>query len=267
MNSSIKLFPILLIVLFFVGGCNKDNEETNEGITITPIDNYFEKQSGNVINFTVKFESRKELVKYRITETIDNSNSTTIKEENISGKTYLDWFDYTVPPFEDYGTHEVKLVFSAFDINGNSMNRAKIIYVNINERILTEYSGNNMYSSLTNQFNAYDLLTSTPKYSSDSTSHIIDLTTTNPTDTLSRSWASPYGIKFVKHNSFDYGNATDLTVRNAYNSGIKNDTIRSLATDDIILTKINTNYIVLKLIYVIDDPGKTNDKYIFSIKR
>ncbi|MCB9363022.1 MAG: hypothetical protein H6587_00485 [Flavobacteriales bacterium] len=266
MNSSKKLVVLLLTVLFFIG-CKKNTEEANEGITITPVDNYFEKQPGNIINFTVKFESRKELVKYRITETIDNSNSTTIKEENISGKNYLDWFDYTVPQFEDYGTHDIKLVFSAFDIDGNSMNRAKVIYVNIEERILAEYSGNNMYSSLTNQFNAYDLLTSTPKYSSDSTSHIIDLSVTNPNDTLSRSWASPYGIKFVKHNSFDYGNATDLTVQNAYNSGIKNDTLRNLATDDVILTKINDSYVALKLIYVIDDPGKTNDKYIFSIKR
>jgi hypothetical protein len=266
MNSSKRLFFLLLTIFIFIG-CNKDSDETNEGITITPLDNYFEKKPGSIINFTVRFESRKELIKYRITETIDNSNSTTIKEENISGKNHLDWFDYTIPQFEDYGTHEIKLVFSAFDINGNSMNRAKIIYVNIDERILTEYSGNNLYSSLTNQFNAYDLLTSTPKYSSDTTSHIIDLTVTNPTDTLSRSWASPYGIKFVKHNSFDYGNATDLTVQNAYNSGIKNDTIRSLATDDVILTKINNSYIALKLIYVIDDLGKTNDKYIFSIKR
>lgn len=266
MNISKNIILVILASFIFIG-CNKDNEETNEGITITPVDNYFEKQPGNVINFTVKFESRKELVKYRITEIIDNSNSTTIKEQNISGKNYLDWFDYTVPQFSDYGSHDIKLTFSAFDINGNSMNRAKVIYVNITERILTEYSGNNMYSSLSNQFNAYDLITSTPKYSSDSTSHIIDLSVTNPTDTLSRKWASPYGIKFVKHNSFDYGNATDLTVQNAYNSGIKNDTLRNIATDDIILTKINNSYIALKLIYVIDDPGKTNDKYIFSIKR
>jgi hypothetical protein len=262
----IGYLTLLIVPFLFLSSCKKD-ENVNSGIIITPSEDYFKRNIGDVINFTLKIESKEELAKLRITQTIGNSTST-ILDKTISGKKIIEWYDYEIPnEFNDYGRHEIKLVFTTIDNDNKTMNRAKIIYVDITEKTLAEYSGNNMYSSLSNQFNAYDLLTNTPKYSSDSTSHIIDLSVTNPNDTLSRSWASPYGIKFVKHNSFDYGNATDLTVQNAYNSGIKNDTLRNLATDDVILTKINNSYVALKLIYVIDDPGKTNDKYIFSIKR
>ena len=257
-------FIVLLFILFF--SCKKD-ENVNSGITITPSDDYFLRKAGDVINFTMKFESRKDLFRYRISQIIDNS-SVIIKEQNISGKKIFDWYDYTVPNvFDDYGRHEIKLVFSAYDVDGNIMNRAKTIYVDITERTLSEYAGNTMYSSISSQFNAYDLLTSTPKYSTDSTSHIVDFTVANAGDTLSKIWVSPSGIQFVKLNNFDYGNATDVTVKNAYNSGIKNDTLRFLANDDVIITKISNNYLAIKLIYVIDDVGNTTDRYIFSIKR
>ena len=40
-----------------------------------------------------------------------------------------------------------------------------------------------------------------------------------------------------------------------------------LVSDDIIITMIMNKYIVIKLIYVVDDVGSENDKYIFSIKQ
>lgn len=262
-KTSLILFLIVSTLLF---SCKKD-EEQSFGINISPSEDYMLRDMGNTINFTVKFESKEELAKYRITETINNS-TTTIKDVAISGKKYIDWFDYTVPnTFENYGRHEIKLIFSSFDVDGKSMNRAKIIYVDVNERNLTEYAGNTMYSSLSSQSNAYDLLTNTPKFSSDSTSHIVDLSKPNISDSLGKVWVSPFGAKFTKLNSFDYSNATDLTVKNAYNSSIKSDTIRNINPNDIIITKINNDYIALKLIYVIDDTGSATDRYVFNIKR
>lgn len=265
MKKNPTIILILLVsTLFF--SCKKDEEQAF-GINITPSEDYMLRDIGNVINFTVKFESKEELVKYRITETISNS-TTTIKDITISGKKYIDWFDYTVPnSFEDYGRHEIKLIFTSFDVDGKSMNRAKIIYVDVNQRNLVEYAGNTMYSSLSTQFNGYDLLTNTPKFSSDTTSHIVDFTQANSSDSLGKIWISPYGAKFAKLNSFDYSNATDLTVKNAYNSSIKSDTIRNINTNDIIITKINNDFIAIKMIYVIDDSGNSTDRYIFNIKK
>lgn len=263
-----NLITITLVSLFtiFHYSCKKEEEQAY-GINITPTEDYMLRDMGNVVNFTVRFESKVELAKYRITQTINNS-TTTLKDIQISGKKHIDWFDFTVPEiFQDYGRHEIKLIFTSFDVDGRSMNRAKIIYVDVNQRNLVEYAGNTIYSSLSSQFNAYDILTNTPKFSSDTTSHLVDFTQSNSADSLGKIWISPFGAKFTKLNSFDYSNATDLTVKNAYNSSIKSDTIRNINSNDIIITKINNNYIAIKMIFVIDDIGTSTDRYIFNIKK
>lgn len=262
-NKTNIFFIALLIVALF--SCKKD--ESNSNLTIIPADNYLLRDTSNVINFTIKVESTNELARYRITQTINNS-TITIKDELISGKNFIDWFDYTVPnSIQGYGRHEIKLIFTTIDVKGAEMNRAKLIYVDINDRTLAESSGNTMYSALSNQFNAYDLLSNTPKYNTDSTAHIFDFTKPNVNDTLGRVWISPSGVKFVKLNGFDYANATASSVTNAYNSSIKNDTLRNLIDGDIVVTKVGTTYMAIKMIYVIDDVGNSNDRYIFSIKK
>jgi hypothetical protein len=263
----LKYLLISLIILFAIA-CSNSDEDQPFGIRISPDANYFNKQGGSIINFTFTAESRADLTRYRVIETIDDRVVNTLRDQNISGKFFSDWLDYTVPDSLGFGNHQIQLLFSTFDVKGNEMKRAKFITVNVAGRLLTEYGGNTMYSSLSNQFDAYDLLTGNPKYSADSTSHIQDFTFANPTDSLSKTWTSPIeAIKFVKFNGFDYPNATDITVKTAFDTGIKNDTIRNLKADDILLTKIDDRYIAIKLIFVIDPNGKDNDRYIFSIKR
>ncbi len=265
MHNNKNILFIAIVTLIALVSCNKEEKSSN--LTILPAENYLLRDTSNVINFTIKVESTNDLARYRITQTIDNS-TTTIKDELISGKNYIDWFDYTVPnSFQGYGRHEIKLIFTTIDVKGAEMNRAKLIYVDITDRTLAENSGNTMYSALSNQFNAYDLLTNTPKYNTDSTAHIFDFTKPNTNDTLGRVWISPSGVKFVKLNGFDYANATASSVTNAYNSSVKNDTLRNLTDGDIVITKVGSTYMALKMVYVIDDVGNANDRYIFSIKK
>lgn len=262
-----KLFLVAIIATLSFS-CGDDEEESNYGMRITPNENYLEREEGSVINFVINVESSDELTRYRVTETIDKKSTNILKDESIRGNFYSDWFDYTVPDTLEFGSHEIQLIFSTFDIKGRQIRRAKFILVDVVDRTLTEYGGNTIFSSLSNQFDAYDLLTGNPKYSSDTTAHIRDLSKANPNDTLSRNWSSPVPeIKFVRFNSFDYGNATEQSVRTAYDTGIKNDTIRNLRSEDILLTKIENKYIAVKLNFVTDQSGNINDRYIFSIKR
>lgn len=265
-----RFFTLLLVfaVIFFSIGCDNSDEEQPFGISISPEANYLNREGGSVINFTFRAESREELRRYRVVETIDNKTREILKDTNITGKFFSDWFDYVVPDTLGFGGHEIELLFATFDVKGNEMRRAKVVLVNVTERLLTEYGGNTMYSRLSNQFDAYDLLTGSPKYSSDTTSHIQDFTLPNTSDSLGKTWTSPVpGINFVKFNSFDYANATDNTVKTAYDTGIKNDTIRNLKAEDILLTKVDDKYVALKLIFVTDLNGVVDDKYTFSIKR
>ncbi|MFT7085965.1 MAG: hypothetical protein ACJAV5_001687 [Vicingaceae bacterium] len=265
---SFSKYLLVSLVIVFTLGCSNSDEEAGFGIRISPEANYFSREGGSIINFTFSAESREELRRYRVIETVDNKMVTTIKDTNVTGKFFTDWLDYVVPDSLGFGNHQIELLFGTIDVRGNEMKRAKVITVNIEERLLEEFGGNTMYSSLSNQFDAYDLLTGNPKYSSDTTAHIQDFTPANVSDSLGKTWTSPVpGIKFVKFNSFNYANATDVRVRTAFDTGVKNDTIRSLKADDILLTKIENNYIAIKLIFVTDLNGNANDKYIFSIKR
>lgn len=263
-----RQFALFSVILLLVFSCRDDDEEENFGISIKPVDNYIVRERGGSVGFTVSIQSVENLSRYRITESINNQSTNTIKEESISGRVYSDWFDYTVPDTLGYGNHAIKIIFSTLDAGGKEMQRAKIIRVNVPDRTLTEYGGNTMYSSISAEYDAFNLLKGMPLYSSDSEAHVIDMTRSNPGDTLSKSWSSPNPeIKFVRFNNFDYGNATDQSVKTAYEAGVKKFTITNLKADDILLSKIGDRYVAVRLIYVMDEAGKLNDRYIFSIKR
>ena len=80
-------------------------------------------------------------------------------------------------------------------------------------------------------------------------------------------WVSSSGLSFAKFNSFDHANATSQTLENAYEISLKQEFVDNIVSDDIIITKIANKYIAIKLIYVIDDIGAEDDRYIFSIKQ
>ena len=268
MNFFKYLICLSAIVVLF--SCNDSDDDEGFGIEISPEANRLNREGGSVVNFVVSIQSTEDLRRYRVSENIDNGGFNLLKEADISGKFYSDFFDYTVPDTFDFGLHEIVIKFSTLDVRGNLMERAKVINVNITERTLTEYGGNTMYSNLSSQPDAFDLLNGSSKYSSDTLAHIRDFTLANPNDSLGKAWTSPMpGISFVRIGSggFDYGNATDQNVMTSYEAGVKNDTIRNLKAEDVILTKINDTYVAVKLVLVIDEAGTTNDRYFFSIKR
>ena len=53
-------------------------------------------------------------------------------------------------------------------------------------------------------------------------------------------------------------------LQNTYQSSLKKEFVDDIQVDDIIITLIDNSYIAIKLIYVIDDVGVENDKYIFT---
>lgn len=264
------VFYLILFAAAF-SSCDDDEEDAGGfGIRITPVPDYIDADPGDVLSFVVSIESNEDLVRYRLTESINGKAARTIREENIGGRLYTDFYDYPVADTFGFGSHEIQLIFSSFDARGQVMRRAKIINVVVTDRTLTEYAGNTMYSSLSGQFDAYNLLTGTPIYSSDTLAHLRDLSgIINKGDSaLSKAWTSPVPeIKYVRFNNFDYGNATEEMVRTAYDSGVKDDTLRNLQENDIILSKINDRYLAVKLIFITDQAGTVNDRYLFNIKR
>lgn len=80
------------------------------------------------------------------------------------------------------------------------------------------------------------------------------------------------GLKFIRFNDFDYANASYLSVRKAFEVGIKNPILDNIKEDDIILTKLNrssidSGYVAIRIVYVIDSDSTLNDRYIFNVKK
>jgi hypothetical protein len=224
------------------------------------------KNSDERIDFTVTISSSSSMSELFIIQTINNSMVDTLLSKNITGTDIQEQFSYTTPNIPENDTSIIKLLFYCKDVNERSEQRAKVFSVISSDILLNETTGHTMYSANSTKYNAYNLLNGLPMYSSDSTSHIND-NTDSLSNILSREWVSSSGLLFAKFNNFDYANATSQTIKEAYEISLKKEFTDNISVDDIIITMIMNKYIVIKLIYVIDDIGSEDDKYIFSIKQ
>jgi hypothetical protein len=198
----------------------------------------------------------------------------TLKIIYLSGTNYNTPFLYQLPELVE-DTTLVYLNFYAQQENGKSLTVSKRI-LNVKQiKNLTEKTGNLFYTSKEklNQPNAYNLKDGSAKYTTISTStdlYIADDTTKTSGDELSMAWISIAGGKFRKDNGFDYVNATNTSLKNAFESGQQLDKASLLKTGDIILFKITESsvpkYYVIKLTAVIDLEGTENDRYEFNYK-
>lgn len=258
---------LLITVLLF--SCKRDKDSIPH-ITVTPTPLYIYGAVGNLITFNIKIDSDVALAKFYITQQPDNELPVTVLDTVITSKGATLTYYYRLPAI--YAGKSVIFEFKVEDENGNTAKELKRVFIAAPAAvILTETSGHRMYSNLSTNPDAYDLEANTSQFSTaDST--LRDIQDVSGTDTtLSLSWISPAGGSFVLYNGFDYANATDVSLRDAYNGGVKLTQISSLAENDIILTKLgslSTNkYSVIRIIDIVDLAGKNNDYYEFSIKK
>jgi hypothetical protein len=134
---------------------------------------------------------------------------------------------------------------------------------------LPEYSGCTMYSQKSTKNSGYNLVKNeslNPSFSGDS---IIDIQDTTTSETLSAIWFSPKHGYFVRYNDFDYANATNFSVKNAFDAGLKLQLLGELKPNDIVIygNTASSFYCAIKLVTITDLPGSENDKYEFNIKK
>ena len=233
---------------------------------INPVQQYAFYNAGDVIHFNIKISSTSEVTEFRIIDIQDDGVIDTLLLNQGANIQKEFSYQYQTLNSSEHDTLELKLLFYSRDINGKSHEVVRFFSVISAEVLLTEYAGQTMYSSRSTDFNAYDLLECQPRYSADSTSHINDELDTI-SDILSRKWISVSNLNFTKANNLDYANATSYTLQNVYESSLKKEFVDDIQEDDIIITLIDNSYIAIKLIYVIDNVGVENDKYIFNIKK
>ena len=248
------------------------DEETNKPLVqVTPVDINIAADVNDVLLFDVSVTADQTLARFNITSKPDNGFLSTVLDTLVGGNFLNIDFEYLVPV--DVAGESVIFTFAATDIDGREGSSARRVVVAIDTSIvLTETTGHSMFSSNSLNADAYNLEDNSPQFSSinDSTDRDIQ-DATDTSSTLSRIWISPAGGKLVKFSGFDYANATNVSVENAYLAGTKLDLISNLQINEIIITKLagttTDKYVAIKLTNIIDAISTENDAYIFSIKK
>lgn len=265
---SLKLFFWVFIFLF---SCNEEGDPTL--LLISPPNLTHSINAGDVIGFNINCTSDYSLKNFSISLKEEQSFTEVVLDSPITSSYFSMSYEYKAPEFPEVLT-KIYITFTLTDEFYNITQAIKILEVH-SQRKLTESAGHELFSHLSGNYDAYNLISGKPLHSeltvSDSI-HIMDVSTDSISGTnLLRKWESPAGIKFVRFNDFDYANATISTLKQSFDAGIKNDYIDNLNDGDIILTRINNNqndsYLALKIINIIDNDSTLTDRYIFNIKK
>jgi len=279
MTKSYKyFFPLVILAISVLGfvSCKKDKDPPV--IIITPSQLHIVGNVNDVVAFKIEVKSNVRLSKFVIKSQPENTTPILLLDTSITSKSST--FNYYFKLPANLAGKSTNISFLAEDQNGLTSENFRVVFVNappaITPKALTETAGHRMYRFRSTGFDAYNLETNAGVFSliADSTARDIqDLSDTTNT-TLSRNWQSPAKGNFILYTGgtgFDYANATDSTTIGAYNAGLKTSLLFNLQVGDVIITKlgsVSTNkYVVLRLTNILDDVGKNNDYYEFSIKK
>lgn len=267
------LFKLSLIFWFSIQllACNNDEQLAQPLVFISPTDINIEADVDDVLSFRVITESDIRLTNFLVKIKPDNDFERTELDSAVNIKNLDFNYEYKIPV--SASGQSLIFTFLAIDEEGNSGRALRRVIVSGDTIVnLTETSGHKMYSSNSNNADAYNLESNSPEFSNLADS--LDRDIQDATDTsqnLSFTWISPAGGKLVRFNNFDYANANTVSLKNAYLAGTKLDKLENLSIDDIILTKLsnttNEKYVAIKITDIQDAQGTENDAYTFNIKK
>lgn len=260
-----------LSILLFFYAC-EDETETQAILIVKPDDFVQTAKAGEKILYTLTASSKKTPIQHITISTYSPEQGLqTVFDTIINQQVAQINYQYTVPPVND--TTNIKLYFESSQPPYPSIKISRIVKVAGGEIKLDELAGITLYSTSSGRPDAFQIsngqLINSHTTHSDSIQDIFAWQdSTADAAILSREWRSPSGLKFARANSFDYASATQLNIDNTYRSCIKQNYVRDLKPDDIILIGNDDKALgVIKIIYIFDDPGTINDRYLFNIKR
>ncbi len=281
MNIWVKFTLLGLLAALSINSCTKDKELEKPLVGVSPSGLSVNSPVGEYVSFYITVDTDIQLRQFRITSQIDNPGEPLIVELD-TGLNSLTSFElsFSFLVLEAAANSSIIVNFAATDNNGNVGSRAMRIYVGplppdpTQPELLTETSGHKMYSGNSQNADAYNLEAGVAmfSFSSDSTDlDLKDMPLNDTTDLISRSWVSPSGGQFVKFSAFDYANATDSSLLNAYQSGVELSKVDNLVDGDIILTRLvnssSFQYAAIQVV-LINDPDSTDlDFYLFNFKK
>ncbi len=267
MNKLSLLILSILGVLFTVG-C-EEKKDSDFLLFIKPESQYLQVNEKERIDFSIECTSSGKITNFRIGEK-SSDYATDYFFDTIPESKDLN-FDYTYYVPEN-APEEITLLFHVENETGKEAQLARKLFVSKVDTLLKETTGHTFYSALSEEADGYNLLEKQPVFTAYADSqdvHIYDASADSlHGDNLSGRWETKTDVKFVKYNDFDYANATNLSIQNAYESGIKKEFAGNIRDNDLIILNIqNKALAAIKVIAVFDPDSTHNDRYIFNMKK
>lgn len=261
-----KILTILLIVLFT--GCITNEDESKVTIYYKiPTEKLY---WGDKIEIQIEATTKNQYLKKFTVHSFDTQYGKITLKDTIPDKKTLKYTHiYTIPPFNKDSIN-IKFLFEAIDDENNIQQNSCELTVFSQSTVLSEKTGYSMYSAKSGKPDTFSLKNLQTIFYAIADSALTDIYNyDNPeilNEDMSREWRSRTNICFIKNNSFNYMEATDISVKSTYLNSVKQPVVKNLSNDDIILIGREKAYGVIKIINIYDEPGSDNDRILFNLK-
>jgi len=266
-----KLILLFVAVAVFIS-CEKDEKESPIAISLKSGQASVFAETGDKVLYEIEVYSVHSTIKqFTITSLETDNGEKTLLDVSPDEAKYHTTYTYEVPEFSK-DSLLVKLTMKAVDYDDNDFSLVCYITVKTGTLLLQELSGIVMYSGLSNNPNAFSLSDPTQVFlralADSSMVDVYDYPLDSTNTTLSREWHTNTDVYFTKSNNFNYSTATLTSIKNTYNSSVRDKFVGNLQPNDLILfCKRDSIFGVIQITDIADNEGITNDYYRFNIKK
>jgi len=269
MTISLKRL-IGIFFLYFIFSCRKDSDPLI--LNISPLGLNQVAKAGSIIEFRLSGSGNSPIINLKVISKLKNSPEKITLDSifKIPSKKISFSYFYSVPEYlEDTSTI---ITFEIIDQAGNSFQVSRQLLIYVEGKQLTETTSYQIFpKNSENLRSGFNLETLTYGTIGVTDSSLIDIYDPSISDTLTLTWKSMSGGKFVRFNDFNYSAATNITLKEAYSSGVKLDLINNLKVGDIVLffrkSGQTENYAAIKLLNVVNSKTDVEKYYFFNVKK
>jgi hypothetical protein len=259
-----------LLGLTTLFSCKKDIQDPLL-LSISPEYLVMDVTGGTNLPLTINASGPKNLQRFRIQVQINNTKTTILDSTLEWGSKFSLLYNYAIPASSE--NYSMVIYFLVLDSDGNTAQASRTLNVAATATTPTEKTGMKIASLHSGNADAVDLLNQQAVMSTlvdAGLQDMLDVPNTTDAGTLSHSWKSGNGAKFLSFDGFNYASATKETIEAAFTSGASVSQVNSLAPGSVVIVQTNRGgvkrYYAIQITAVNEDTVGDNDFYLFSMK-
>lgn len=237
--AKLKFFLGCAGVALLLTGCNEDDKSLSDiALFIKPEKGInVEISSGEKQRYEVEISTIYDYVASLTVTSFDRQyGEITLLSEDYNTKKVSTTVIYTAPQFSSEN-NEVSLTFIATDNKGNVAKVERTLTVNTRLVALPEKTGIVLYSPFSGMPDALSLSDVSRPFNLDSSPEpeIADIFLVSNEDFTSVAWQSNTKTKFIRNNTFNYTEASAISINAVYSSSVRMDLINDIQPNDVII--------------------------------